>query len=446
MSFPDTFLDHLNGLAGFSAAAFTEAHQQSPPTSIRLNPFKPVELPYARTSIAWSQHGYYLDQRPFFTFDPLFHAGAYYVQEASSQLLEQFILSDSSLQQPIRALDLCAAPGGKSTHLLSLLHPDSLLVSNEVIRGRSGVLCDNLDKWGASNRVITQEDAAVLGKLTGFFDLVLVDAPCSGSGLFRKDPEAQCHWSLKAVDHCSARQHRIIQDIWPALKENGTLVYSTCSYSAAEDEQVISWILEEFDAELISLELPEPWGVIASGGGYKCWPNLVKGEGFFICAFRKRTAERTYHTRERSYWQALSTSDRQSLRDWWQTGDQELFTWRDMCWGISCNHLSDLSLIGSVCQPVRIGTRLGSWSRADWIPDHALALSCRRSEAIPKLSLSRDESIRYLQRGVVDRSGLTRGWHLVFYSDQPIGWVKSLGNRINNYYPSHLRILKQSAQ
>jgi 16S rRNA C967 or C1407 C5-methylase (RsmB/RsmF family)/NOL1/NOP2/fmu family ribosome biogenesis protein len=446
VSFPDTFLDHLHGLVGFSTDAFTDAHHHPPPTSIRLNPFKPVELPYPRTSIPWSQYGFYLDQRPSFTFDPLFHAGTYYVQEASSQLLEQFIRSDSSLQQPIRALDLCAAPGGKSTHLLSLIHAESLLVSNEVIRGRSGILCDNMDKWGSSNTVITQEDAAVLGKLTGFFDLVLVDAPCSGSGLFRKDPDAQAHWSLKAVDHCAARQHRIIEDIWPSIKENGTLIYSTCSYSAQEDEQVISWILNEFDAELISPPMPESWGVIASGGGYKCWPNLVRGEGFFICAFRKRAAEREHHTRDRSFWQPLAKSNHQFLKDWWQAADHELISWKDMCWGISSKHLPDLTLIGSVCQPVRIGTRLGSWSRADWIPDHALALSRHRGESIPQVAMARDESIRYLQRGVVDRSGLSRGWHLVTYSDHPIGWVKSLGNRLNNYYPSHLRILKQSLE
>ncbi|MEY4893008.1 MAG: hypothetical protein RIQ34_1620, partial [Bacteroidota bacterium] len=195
VSFPAHFLDHVGGLPGYDLVEFEQAHRQIPPTSIRLNPFKPVDIFMDSAPIPWSRSGRYLPARPSFTFDPVFHAGAYYVQEASSQLLEQVVLQHLASTGSLRVLDLCAAPGGKSTHLLSLIGDAGLLVSNEVIRSRSGILADNLDKWGCANSIVTQEDPSVIGKLSGFFDLMVVDAPCSGSGLFRKDPDAMGHWS-----------------------------------------------------------------------------------------------------------------------------------------------------------------------------------------------------------------------------------------------------------
>ncbi len=442
--FPDKFLDHLDGLPGFSGDEFTLAHEQAPPTSIRLNPFKSVDLPFDLVPIPWSQHGFYLPQRPSFTFDPLFHAGAYYVQEASSQLIEPFVRQLVDLDKPLRVLDLCAAPGGKSTHLLSLINDQSILVSNEVIRSRTGVLSDNVEKWGCANVIITQADPAVLGTLNGVFDLIVVDAPCSGSGLFRKDPDAMDHWSVSAVDHCAGRQKRIIRDIWSALREGGILLYSTCSFSAQEDEDIISWILSEFSAEPVSVDALEKWGVTPAGGGYKCWPHRLGGEGFFIAALRKCSSVTEYHKRGTFSISRVSKTNSSVLADWFQADTHALIEWRDLTWAFPADHLQFLEQVGSVCDPIRIGTRLGAWSHKDWIPDHALALSRFRSANIPTLELDRDESIRYLQRGLVERSGLSRGWHLVTYRGQTMGWVKSVGSRINNYYPSHLRILKQT--
>lgn len=444
MSFPEAFLDHLEGLPGFSSEAFHQAHLSAPPTSIRLNPYKPATLSLGRTPIPWSNQGFYLDKRPSFTFDPLFHAGTYYVQEASSQLLEPILSGSMDLTHPLRVLDLCAAPGGKSTHLLSLLSENSLLVSNEVIRSRAGILQDNMDKWGCCNIVVTQEDPSALGKLKGFFDVIVVDAPCSGSGLFRKDPEAMLHWSPGAVEHCSGRQQRILNDIWPALKEGGLLVYSTCSYSRQEDEALVSWVLSTFDAALDVTDFPLEWGGTRTELGYRCWPHLLKGEGFFVSAFRKNAAETPFSPRVRKTTGTISAMQRQACSSWWQNDAVEWMEGNDGCWAFPSGRITDLAVISEVCQPLRTGTRLGSWSRNDFIPDHALALSRFRHPSLPTLELNWEESIRYLQRGTIERSGLEKGWQLATYQGHAMGWIKSLGNRLNNYYPTHLRILKQS--
>ncbi|MCR6722026.1 MAG: RsmB/NOP family class I SAM-dependent RNA methyltransferase [Chitinophagaceae bacterium] len=221
-----------------------------------------------------------MSSRPSFTFDPLFHAGTYYVQEASSMLLEQALKQHLDLNADLRVLDLCAAPGGKSTHIQSIISPNSLLVSNEVIRSRATVLRDNVLKWGSSNVVVLNNDPAHFQKLPAFFDAMVVDAPCSGSGLFRRDPDAFNEWSPEQVSFCAQRQKRILADVLPALRENGLLIYSTCSYSLEEDELLLEWLMNEYDLESLPLQLEENWQIVEvkSGNayGYRCWPHLLK--------------------------------------------------------------------------------------------------------------------------------------------------------------------------
>lgn len=394
----------------------------------------------------WSVNGRYLDKRPSFTFDPLFHAGAYYVQEASSQLIEQVWDQHVDRSSPLRVLDLCAAPGGKSTHLMSLMGEEDLLVSNEVIRGRAGILADNIARWGRHNVVVTQADPAVLGKLHGFFDVILVDAPCSGSGLFRKDADAMDHWSLSAVDHCAARQKRILSDIWPSLRQGGILMYSTCSYSESENEKMVEWLTGAYDARALPLDLPADWGMVQTSAGYRCWPHLVRGEGFFLMAMKKGSSEQGYQYRGRTIPSSLSKSMRQSLHPYWEDESDLLLDRKGGVCAFPAAHASGLQDICSVTEPYRIGTLLGSLVRTELIPDHALALSVRVGQTTPRSEWALDECIRYLQRGTLERSGLDKGWQLVTYQGLSLGWIKSLGNRINNYYPSHLRILKQTIQ
>jgi 16S rRNA C967 or C1407 C5-methylase (RsmB/RsmF family) len=259
---PSSLIHSLQSTKGFEETAFINIHQSGEQiTSIRINPAKqsistPLDglQPHPSTtlraaSVPWSSLGYYLHQRPSFTLDPLLHAGTYYVQEASSMFLEQAVKQTTDTSQPLMVLDLCAAPGGKSTLLQSVISNQSLLVSNEVIQSRVNILKENIIKWGSGNVIVTNNDPKDFSKLSGLFDVVVIDAPCSGSGLFRRDPEAINEWSEANVQLCSQRQQRIIADAWNCLKEEGVLIYSTCSYSTEEDEAILDWTIKGLKAE-----------------------------------------------------------------------------------------------------------------------------------------------------------------------------------------------------
>ena len=264
---PAAFLDSLQGIPGFEEQAFKEAHAAGEQvTSIRINPGRQFNIHDTEFKIEapvpWSQNSYYLKERPSFTFDPFFHAGCYYVQDASSMFLEQALKQTVDLSQPLRVLDLCAAPGGKSTHIQSLISPESLLISNEVIKSRSRILTDNIIKWGCENVIVTNNDPKDFQKLPNYFDVIVIDAPCSGSGLFRKDHDAISEWSINNVQLCSQRQQRILSDILPALKKDGILIYSTCSYSKEEDEDIVDWLANEFGVCSCKLMIENNSGIV----------------------------------------------------------------------------------------------------------------------------------------------------------------------------------------
>src|SRR6187549_341233 len=288
MQLPQALLNSLESVNGFNEEAFIKVHESGERvTSVRVNPFKQFEILNLKSQIPWTEYGHYLEARPSFTFDPLFHAGCYYVQEASSMFLEQALKQTIDLSQPLKILDLCAAPGGKSTHILSLISKESLLVSNEVIRSRANILTDNIVKWGCSNVIVTNNDPRDFQRLENYFDVIVVDAPCSGSGLFRRDPEAIEEWSEQNVALCSQRQQRILADILPALKNGGVLIYSTCSYSRQEDELICDWLRNELIINNEELIISHDWNIVKSDAGYRFWPDKLKGEGFFIACFRK---------------------------------------------------------------------------------------------------------------------------------------------------------------
>jgi len=253
VNLPEKLLQSLESIKGFDREAFEKVHASGEQvTSIRINPQKLSEASQVPSTggdlgeaVPWTEYGYYLNQRPSFTFDPLFHAGCYYVQEASSMFLEQAFKQTVDLSRSLRILDLSAAPGGKSTHIQSLISKDSLLVSNEVIRSRANILKDNIAKWGSDNVVVTNNDPKSFARLENYFDAIIVDAPCSGSGLFRRDEKAIDEWSENNVHLCSERQQRILADVWSALKRNGVLIYSTCSYSNEENENIVQWMTAE---------------------------------------------------------------------------------------------------------------------------------------------------------------------------------------------------------
>lgn len=462
-SLPTALLSSLEDIKGFDAAAFAAVHASGQQvTSIRLNPAKwpqGMDIPagwwdsggeeVAMERIPWSSQGYYLSRRPSFTFDPLFHAGAYYVQEASSMFLEQAVRQTADLSRPLRVLDLCAAPGGKSTLIQSLLTEDSLLVSNEVIRSRAGILQENMTKWGSMNVVVTNNDPRDLGRLENYFDVIVVDAPCSGSGLFRREPEAILEWSPDNVQLCHQRQQRILADSWPALRKDGVLIYSTCSYSREEDEEILDWMSQELGAESLRLSLDPAWNIVETEGkrggyGYRFYPDQLKGEGFFIAAVRKQEGDTfTYPKSKKPGLDKLSKKDGEELRPW-LTEKIPMFFFRheDMVRVLPAAVAEDVAYLKDACYLKKAGVLMGRSSVKEFIPEHELALSTAISQQLSGIELSREEAIAYLRKEEI-RPEAGRGWSLVRYLGRNLGWVKVLPNRVNNYYPKEWRILKR---
>ena len=276
----------LFGEARFDA--FVSALSLAPVVSVRYNREK-ITVPESIDAVPWATDAAYLAERPLFTGDPLFHSGCYYVQEASSMFLEQAIRQ--YVDGPVRALDLCAAPGGKTTHLLSLLPKGSLLVSNEPMSLRAQLLAENVIKWGNPAAVLTRNMPADFSQLRNFFDVIVVDAPCSGEGMFRKDDFAVQQWSVGNVMQCAARQREILQDVWEALRPGGLLVYSTCTFNREEDEDCVAWIAEELGAEVLPIETEQQWGITGNQTEtghpvYRFIPGYTIGEGFYMSLLR----------------------------------------------------------------------------------------------------------------------------------------------------------------
>ena len=447
MNFPPHFIDHLQHAPGFDADSFTTAHLHPPPVSVRYNPKKKLQDRPALESIPWSKNGFYLPARPAFILDPLWHAGVYYVQEASSMLLEEVVRQTMDLQQPLKVLDLCAAPGGKSTLLQSLITEDSLLVSNEVIRTRVAILSENIMKWGGMNVVVTHNDPSDFSQLEGFFDLMVVDAPCSGSGLFRRDEDAIQEWSRGNVQLCAERQQRILADAWQALKEDGVLIYATCSFSEAENEEMVEWLIRSFDVEPLRIVVQESWGVTESvsrngGYGYRCWPDKVKGEGFFIMACRKKSAQRESAFKIRKY--NFPSKKEQEIADAFVVSS---FTHQWILQGkyIAAVHAQQVDAVHYLMERLQVryaGVEAGTVMHDEWIPEQGLATSFLLQPQLPLHELSKDDALAFLKKETMAPDQFPKGFCWVGHQGFGLGWIKSLGNRVNNYYPKEWRVRK----
>jgi len=448
---PEKLLQSLEGIRGFDKEAFEKVHESGEQvTSIRINPFKLSEyskvLPFGEDlggAVPWSSFGYYLSQRPSFTFDPLFHAGCYYVQEASGMFLEQALKQTLALSKRLKILDLSAAPGGTSTHIQSLISKDSLLVSNEVIRSRANILKDNIVKWGSDNVIITNNDPKVFARLENYFDAIIVDAPCSGSGLFRRDEEAIDEWSVNNVKLCSLRQQRILADSWPALKKGGVLIYSTCSYSREEDENVLDWMRKKFRIQNSEFRIGTDWNIIESSGGYRFWPDKVKGEGFFIACFQKTEGENEFNFKTKSNPGILNKKETEIVRNWVKETTHRFVKIQNIVYAIPGNLLNELNVLIDNLHIIYSGTMVGELKREKLIPAHALAMSNLISDSIERTELNWVDAIAYLKRKEIKDAAIkNKGWQLVTYQGHPLGWINVLPGRINNYYPKELRILK----
>ena len=452
MELPPALLDSLNGVKGFDLQGFCDVHYSGEQiTSVRFHPDKPSHAlqTMKEGEIPWCKNAWYLSSRPSFTMDPVFHAGGYYVQEASSMflwyLLEQ-VTSNLPVEGKLKILDLCAAPGGKST-LLSAFFKDGLVVSNEVIKSRASILVENITKWGQPNVIVTNNDPEHFQQLEAFFDVVLVDAPCSGSGLFRKDPAAIEEWSPQNVLHCSQRQERILSDIFPALKENGILIYSTCSYSPQEDEAIADWLVNEMGMAPLSLPVTPEWNIIQTAApnsgavGYRFYPNRIKGEGFYIAAFKKTGEPEGTKYKEVNLLRP-SAAEMEMIHRFYPV--PEGFSAFKQNEGIRIMATEWMEVLKQLAKQLYIkkaGIEIGAIKGKDLIPSHELAVAALDKSILPTIPVTQEQALQFLKR--IDlKLDAPKGWHLLVYDGLGLGWVKVLPNRVNNYYPAEWRILK----
>jgi len=451
MTLPEEFIIRTRALLGESYDAFEAALQKDMPVSFRINNQKKIPLPEESVPVMWCDSGYYLPERPSFTFDPLFHAGTYYVQEASSMFLEQAIRS--IVATPVTCLDLCAAPGGKSTHLLSLLPEGSLLVSNEVIRSRCNILAENMAKWGNSNCIVTNNDPEALGNLTHLFDMIVADVPCSGEGMFRKNADSANQWSEANITLCAARSRRIIHDVWGALKPGGILIFSTCTYNTEEDEENIHYMAEALGAEPVNIPVKEEWQITGALKYnlpvYRFFPHKTRGEGFFLAALRKREDTITpVHLKSKGEKNKSIPVVPSEVKSWLQKPEQYSFRIRGNIAQAIPSQWQDLyQLLAGRLHILSAGIDLAEIKGKDLLPTQSLAMSAAlNTKAFTSVSLERSEAIKYLQKETFSLPENTpKGIVLLTYKQFPIGFAKHLGNRTNNLYPQEWRIRNRTA-
>ncbi|MEX1188359.1 MAG: hypothetical protein WED33_03815 [Bacteroidia bacterium] len=438
--FPEGFKEHLSPLHHLNFDAFSDVHGTKAPISVRLHPLKGKNLFQELPKVPWADAGRYLASRPDFTLDPKFHAGAYYVQEAASMSLETVLEQLVNTENEPCILDLCAAPGGKSTLIASFLNGKGTLLCNEVIKTRAGILKENLDRWGYANVLVSNNDPKQFSRLNSRFDVIVIDAPCSGSGMFRKDPSTMSHWSEEAVEHCVMRQIRIVNDVWPALKPDGILIYSTCSYSFQEDEGIIESLISDGKAELVAVDkLSAEDSIIKTELGYRFYPHLSKSEGLFISVVRKTKGDlENLHPPIKS---RLLQIDIASL-----IAQPSSFSQHKNHLGenlVSNDLLNHLYAFEKHLHLLKTGVLSGELKGNKFIPNHELAMFTGLNPEIQSIELDLETALRFLKKEALPNNyGLT-GLTLIKYLGLPIGWGNALPNRINNGLPKSWRIRKE---
>ena len=468
MELPRTFVERvLRDLGTTEGEALCRALDGEACVSIRVNPAKAEGLrgeQPARVSevlpmltaagrVPWCADGFLLAGRPSFTFDSDFHAGAYYVQEAASQFVG--CLLQGVPTSGARILDLCAAPGGKTTLYASLVGRGGLVVANEIDRRRASVLADNVRKWGTGNVAVTTCEPRALGDFEAWFDVVAVDAPCSGEGMFRKDPAARGEWSENNVRQCAARQDDILREAWRALRPGGTLIYSTCTFNRDEDEgsleRMLAWAGDEVAAPY-PVDVDPAWGIVEGEVGpfrtFRFFPHRTVGEGFFAAVARKAPDAPGRQRLPKGRRSMVAPADRASageLRRWVREPDRMVFgtvAGTGYAWyGEQAEAVKTLSeALPVICS----GVALGQLFKGRLKPDPALAFfDGLERGAVPVAGLDDEQALRYLRRQEVAAGALAEGVNLVTARGRALGFAKRIGARVNNMYPNSLRILRQ---
>lgn len=446
MNLPSAFLHQMQEILAGEVDDFVESLSTTPPVSISGNSLKENFFPENFEKVKWNPAGVYLPERPIFTLDPVFHAGAYYVQEASSMFVAEVIEQINAGYKPLKILDLCAAPGGKSTLLLNHLNHQGWLLSNEAIKSRYNVLAYNLSKWGHHNTFGTNQDSQALEGLNGFFDVVLVDAPCSGEGLFRKDRNAMREWSPAQVEMNAARQKRILSNATRLVAPGGKLLYSTCTYNRQENEENVRWVLNNFPYKAITLSVPDDWGIVPGAGGYRFYPHRVQGEGFFIAAFENQSTESGFSIKPAANFKKLTPVPKHQLplfTDWVYDAGRYRFFLSPAGNVIALDGAleQDALILDKFLPWMQAGLNLGSIKGKDFIPSAEFALSTAVSPFVPRVDVDKPAALSFLRKENFTAADVATGWQLITFQQHPLGWIKKLPQRVNNYYPKAWRIL-----
>lgn len=454
----DIFRSYLQEAIGHENAAVAfSALEQPASVSIRRNPAKPGRLQFAVSeNVPWCKDGFYLDERPVFTLDPLFHAGAYYVQDSSSMFVGHIarkVIEKFKDRKVLKVLDLCAAPGGKTTDLAASLRAvygnDFILVSNEVVKQRASVLASNTAVWGDPCVVVTSDDPVRFAGMEGYFDIILADVPCSGEGMFRKDVDALEQWSSDNVKLCQGRQRRIVADVWPALADGGVIIYSTCTFNRFENDDNVRWIAEELGADFIFEDQCSDdilfQGVLRTEYGFSLVPGLVKGEGQYCSALAKNGKVESLSPVIK---QKPDTRASGKARKRGPVLSEDLFSdyvrtvqKGDMVKAIPESIADEIIFLESGLHVLLSGCAAGVVKNGTLVPDADMALSVIfNKNAYPAVDLSLDMALSFLKGNPLVLPDAGKGYVTVCYDSLPLGFVKNLGSRSNNLYPKGRRI------
>ena len=438
MNLPEPFVRRTQELLGDEFPDFLDALDIPSPVSVRVND-KTAYVP-SDDRVKWCDSGYYLSGRPVFTLDPLFHAGVYYVQEASSMFLQQAM---SQFVAPAGVvLDLCAAPGGKSTLISQFLKTGGMLVSNEIVRSRAFILVENLIKWGNDAVVVTNNVPADFQRLPSFFDAVVVDAPCSGEGMFRKDAGAIDEWSEQNVEMCARRQRDILTDVWDTLKKDGILIYSTCTYNREENEKNVSWIETELGAEILRIDTAAYPQITVSDKGYRFFPHKTRGEGFFLSVLRKTSDAPSLRMKKQEKRKLKPEFDDTEFKNrLMEPEDWKIYSDNNFISAFRLKFSTEVELLKNNLHIMHYGITLCEIKGRDLIPHTSLALSKSiNTEKIQQAEVELRDALLYLKKEAINLPDAEKGFILVKYQNIPLGWVKNIGNRTNNLYPNEWRI------
>ena len=421
------------------------------PVAVRLNPAKCGEdgVWSEGEAIAWSRNGRRLKERPSFTLDTAFHAGAYYVQEAASQFIDH-IISGEELQGK-RVLDMCAAPGGKTTIYSTAVGVDGLVVANEYVKSRANILADNVRKWGMGNVLVTNNAPEHLAQFEGWFDLVAVDAPCSGEGMFRKEEVAREDWSEEVVKMCAARQMSIVREAWQSLKDGGLFIYSTCTFDEDEDEGILRTMIDEMGdvfAPSQRVEIEENWGVVRGEVGafqtFRFFPHKTDSEGLFVAVARKAesVSQRTPKARKKVMQEVDKTSRKELLR-WLQDSEKQTFAQvGDTIYAYRSEQFKAVQALSENLTAIYSGVAMGQIFKGKLKPDWALSQYVgleRMAVAVEELDEAR--ALDYLRKHDISVGDMAEGVNLLTHKGRALGFAKKVGARCNNLYPNSLKIM-----